>query len=375
MNTIAERIKFAMKAKNKKQVDIVKDTGISKGAFSSYLSGQYNPKADKMELIADSLDVDLRWLYGQNVPMEHTSQNDNALQYVFYNNSCSEYLLDDLDDIYIAMMTQYAALIPRFYVLVNRAGNAMHILPLFLKEDSSQFYECPSDFFYSDRHTIFTRDFESIHMVLTTATIYYYGIDTATYEPKVTMLSYSQTDDCFHIDNGIQDGHIKAFEKELEKEALKYRQEHFDFGEQVINGSELFDKISSYSEWLEKVIANASLKTVDPNWVLTDTFFAVRVSDNKIVGIVDLRYRLNDFLKDFGNCGYSVRPSERRKGYATEILRQICLVAKEHGLKQLQLSVEKDNVASIKTIEKNGGEFSRSFIFENEEAYVYLLRL
>ena len=220
MNTIAERIKFAMKAKNKKQVDIVKDTGISKGAFSSYLSGQYNPKADKMELIADSLDVDLRWLYGQNVPMEHTSQNDNALQYVFYNNSCSEYLLDDLDDIYIAMMTQYAALIPRFYVLVNRAGNAMHILPLFLKEDSSQFYECPSDFFYSDRHTIFTRDFESIHMVLTTATIYYYGIDTATYEPTVTMLSYSQTDDCFHIDNGIQDGHIKAFEKELEKEAL-----------------------------------------------------------------------------------------------------------------------------------------------------------
>ena len=167
MNTIAERIKFAMKAKNKKQVDIVKDTGISKGAFSSYLSGQYNPKADKMELIADSLDVDLRWLYGQNVPMEHTTPNDNALQYVFYNNTCSEYLLDNLDDIYIAMMTQYAALIPRFYVLVNRGGNAMHILPLFLKEDSSQFYECPSDFFYSDRHTIFTRDFESIHMVLT----------------------------------------------------------------------------------------------------------------------------------------------------------------------------------------------------------------
>lgn len=111
------------------------------------------------------------------------------------------------------MMTQYAALIPRFYVLVNRAGNAMHLLPLFLKEDSSEFYECPSDFFYSDRHTIFTRDFESIHMVLTTATIYYYGIDTKTYEPKVTKLAYSKTDDCFYIDNGIQDAHIKAFEK------------------------------------------------------------------------------------------------------------------------------------------------------------------
>ena len=221
MNTIAERIKFAMKAKNKKQVDIVKDTGISKGAFSSYLSGQYNPKADKMEQIANSLDVDLRWLYGENVPMQTGSQGqEQALPYVFYNNSCSEYLLDKLDDMYIAMMPQYAAMIPRFYVLVDRSSNAMHLLPLFLKEDCSEFYECPSDFFNSGRHAVFTKDFESIHMVLTTATIYYYGIDTKTYEPKVTKLAYSQTDDCFYIDNEVHDCHIKAFEKEVVKEAL-----------------------------------------------------------------------------------------------------------------------------------------------------------
>lgn len=161
----------------------------------------------------------------------------------------------------------------------------------------------------------------------------------------------------------------------LKNEALKYRQEHFDFGEQIIYGSELFDKIASYDEWLEKVIANASAETVDRNWVLTDTFFAVRVSDNRIVGIVDLRYQLNDFLKDFGNCGYSVRPSERRKGYASEMLRQICSIAGKHGLDRLQLSVEKDNIASIKTIEKNGGKYCRSFLFENEEAYVYLIKL
>ena len=161
----------------------------------------------------------------------------------------------------------------------------------------------------------------------------------------------------------------------LKNKALEYRQEHFDFGEQVINGSSLFDKIASYEEWLEKVIANANMETVDPDWVLTDTFFAVRVSDNKIVGIVDLRYQLNDFLRDFGHCGYSVRPSERRKGYAAEILKQICLAARKHGLKQLQLSAEKNNTASIKTIEKNGGNYCRSFTIENEEAYVYLINL
>ena len=56
--------------------------------------------------------------------------------------------------------------------------------------------------------------------LLSTATVYYYGIDTKTYEAKVSTLSYSQANDCFYIDNGIQSGHIKAFEKELVKEAL-----------------------------------------------------------------------------------------------------------------------------------------------------------
>lgn len=60
---------------------------------------------------------------------------------------------------------------------------------------------------------------KTIHMILTTATIYYYGIDTKTYEPKVTK-HYSQADDCFYIDNEVHDCHIKAFEKELVKEAL-----------------------------------------------------------------------------------------------------------------------------------------------------------
>ena len=45
MNTIAERIKFCHEQKIKNELDIVKDTGISKGAFSSYLSGQYNPES------------------------------------------------------------------------------------------------------------------------------------------------------------------------------------------------------------------------------------------------------------------------------------------------------------------------------------------
>ena len=225
MNTIAERIKFAMKAKNKKQVDIVKDTGISKGAFSSYLSGQYNPKLDKLQLIADSLAVDVKWHNGENVPMQTTTQTTDTLpQYVFYNNECTEYLLDDLNDVYIGMMNEHSALIPRFYVLVNRSMNEMHILPMFFKKVSSKFYECPSEFLNADSHSIFTKDFDSIHMVLETSIVYYYGIDDETHEPRITELTYSRTEQCYQTTTEQNMSAVPEFLRELEKEALYLKQ-------------------------------------------------------------------------------------------------------------------------------------------------------
>lgn len=163
--------------------------------------------------------------------------------------------------------------------------------------------------------------------------------------------------------------------KELEQQALEYRREHFDFGESVINGSELFDQMDDYNEWLNRVLLNSNAETVSPDWVLTDTFFAIRESDQKIVGMIDLRYQLNEFLKDFGHCGYSVSPSERNKGYATEMLAQICQKAKTYGLNRLQLSVEKSNLPSIRTILKNGGQYSRSFCVGEEMADIYFINL
>lgn len=162
---------------------------------------------------------------------------------------------------------------------------------------------------------------------------------------------------------------------QLKEQALDYREEHFKNGEKVINGSELLDQIENYEEWLSSVTRNTDSKTVNENWVVTDTFFAVRKRDNRIIGVIDLRHTLNDFLKDFGNCGYSVRPSERKKGYATEMLHQLTGVAKETGMTELQISVEKTNIGSIKVIEKNGGVYERSFLYENELADIYRISI
>ena len=161
----------------------------------------------------------------------------------------------------------------------------------------------------------------------------------------------------------------------LKEKALDYRKEHFQQGEKIIYGSELFDKTENYEEWLSSVTLNTNPKTVNENWVVTDTFFAIRKSDDKIIGIIDLRHTLNEFLKDLGNCGYSVRPSERRKGYATEMLQLLLPIAKNAGMKELYLSVERDNEASIKTIVKNGGKHERSFEFEGEQADIYKIIL
>lgn len=161
---------------------------------------------------------------------------------------------------------------------------------------------------------------------------------------------------------------------EHKEKALAYRQEHFDYGEKIINGSELLDKTESYEEWLQSIKNNENPKTVSTDWVVTDTFFAVDDED-AIVGIIDLRHTLNDFLKNFGNSGYSVRPSQRQKGYATEMLRLLLEVAREAGLTELHLSVEKDNIPSVKTIVKNGGVYERSFEFEGELADIYRIEL
>ena len=146
--------------------------------------------------------------------------------------------------------------------------------------------------------------------------------------------------------------------KDLEYEAIEFKNEFFGNGEKEINGGELLDKTEDYNIWLENVTNNSSVETVNPNWVVTDTFFAIREKDKKIIGIIDFRQELNEFLKDFGHCGYSVRPSERKKGYATEMLRQIIDIARNIGLTEMQLSCERDNIPSVKTITKNGGIYN-----------------
>jgi predicted acetyltransferase len=77
--------------------------------------------------------------------------------------------------------------------------------------------------------------------------------------------------------------------------------------------------------------------------------------------MIDIRHYLNDYLLRIGgNIGYSVRASERRKGYAKEMLRLALLKCRKLDLEKVLITCFKHNIASAKTIIANGG------ILENE---------
>ena len=136
---------------------------------------------------------------------------------------------------------------------------------------------------------------------------------------------------------------------DMERLALDFRQEFFDNGESEVHGDGALYLAESYSAWLEKI--NLDLTRDD---VPAATYFAF--SGDKIVGSVQIRYRLDAYFSVYGgHIGFSVRPSERRKGYAGEILAWALAHCRARGLKKVMVTCEKDNIASARTIEKNGG--------------------
>jgi predicted acetyltransferase len=108
----------------------------------------------------------------------------------------------------------------------------------------------------------------------------------------------------------------------------------------------------------------AFVQSVSDYWVgknlseghVPSTFLIAEVA-GEIVGRVSIRHTLNEFLFNFGgHIGYMVRPEFRRRGYASEMLRQALLVAKELGIEKVLITCNDDNLGSIKVVEGHGGE-------------------
>lgn len=136
-----------------------------------------------------------------------------------------------------------------------------------------------------------------------------------------------------------------------------YRQECLDAGSHM-DGCGPLRQVGSPSEWLANVISYMDPAALPEGRVQTTQFLAVRESDNKVVSMIQVRHSFNEYLEKYaGNIGYSTRPSERRKGYATETLRLTLPFCREIGLDKVLIACEPDNPASRRTILANGGVY------------------
>lgn len=148
--------------------------------------------------------------------------------------------------------------------------------------------------------------------------------------------------------------------KEYEKQAYEYIQEFIDYNSPINGVGGLNRYINNYDEWLKKLEEDRN-RIPDEERVPSETFMLIREKDNKLLGIINIRLALNKALLEHGgHIGYSIRPTERRKGYNSYQLYQALKLCNKLDIKKVLITCNKDNIASSKSIKKFGG------ILENE---------
>ena len=159
-------------------------------------------------------------------------------------------------------------------------------------------------------------------------------------------------------------------------QVMEFRQAFLSAGECAINGSRGLHHYEKYEEWLW-LVKECEKPDNTLLGVQASTYFAVR-SDDTVVGCIELRHTLNESLAVIGgHIGFSTVPAERRKGYATEMLKQVLEEAKKAGIDKVLLTCDIDNIASCKTVEKCGGkkEQEEVFVLDGEPYYKYWIVL
>lgn len=143
--------------------------------------------------------------------------------------------------------------------------------------------------------------------------------------------------------------------KKHHEQIMSFRKEFVDYKEDLHGGCGLHE-YDDYDLWLKYLDRFDNPKDLPEGRVLSSEFACVRVSDDAVVGLVNIRHYLNEeLLKVSGHVGYSIRPTERQKGYAKEQLRLALIECDKLLIDPVLITCNKDNPGSRRTILSAGG--------------------
>ena len=172
---------------------------------------------------------------------------------------------------------------------------------------------------------------------------------------------------------------LREANKNDEKELLEIYEEYISSkpitGIRTFEGVRDFENLGkmSFKQWLDDLEKNKYEENL-PKDYSTHTFYLVENDKGKIVGAIGLRWREVPVLMKYGGLiGYSIRPTERGKGYATEMLKLGLQKFKETDSKREKILITcKDfNISSRKVIEKNNGVYENSY-YNEDDGFTYL---
>lgn len=156
----------------------------------------------------------------------------------------------------------------------------------------------------------------------------------------------------------------KSMNIKLVKLSYEYKQQLFDMMDEWLSLEKRFSpymiRRKDYHDF-DYYLSHLEIKEEENGRVPDSTFFCFDVDRNIFVGAVNIRHYLNEsLLFDGGHIGDGIRPSERRKGYATAMIGLALEECKKLGIAKVLMVCDKNNIGSSKSIIKNGG------ILENE---------
>lgn len=145
------------------------------------------------------------------------------------------------------------------------------------------------------------------------------------------------------------------------EDAIDYIREFLEYGSEINGTGGLQRFLEDYEGWLEKLNADY-IRVPGEEKVPARTFFLVRENDSRIVGMINIRLALNERLRKYGgNIGYSIRPTERGKGYNNINLYLGLKVCRKYGIGTILMDADVENPASWKTMEAFGGVRIREY--------------